>query len=221
MNDRFQNICPAVTVDMIDKPRANGVLIDTFDLHIGNHHVIVGFVADCFTGDDFQIAGKQQKTPDVILININCAVSHVLKNLCVNRCAVDKFLYHGFGTLVGLLNQTLDNSIGAGVRPVRLTGNHVVLQVGVNAVQNTPRVIDLCQSESVTVIPFCNCSGILFQGEGLQNPFHFFLCKSEILGELVLRDGVSFQVVQARENALSGYPQTACQNCKFQRGVGF
>ena len=100
-------------------------------------------------------------------------------------------------------------------------GNHVVLQVGVNAVQNTPRVIDLRQSESIAVIPFCDCSGILFQGEGLQNLLHFRLGKSEILGELVLCDGVSFQVVQACENAISGYPQTACQNCKFQRGVGF
>ena len=100
-------------------------------------------------------------------------------------------------------------------------GNHVVLQVGVNAVQNTPRVIDLRQSESIAVIPFCDCSGILFQGEGLQNLLHFRLGKSEILGELVLCDGVSFQVVQACKNALSGHPQTAYQNCKFQRGVGF
>ena len=100
-------------------------------------------------------------------------------------------------------------------------GNHVVLQVGVNAIENTPRVIDLRQFEPIAVIPFCDCSGILFQGEVLQNFLHFFLGKSEILGELVFRDGVSFQVVQACENALSGYPQTACQNCKFQRGVGF
>ena len=139
----------------------------------------------------------------------------------MNRCAVDEFLHHGLGTLVGFLNQTFDNPIGAGVRPVRLTGNHVVLQVGVNAVQNAPRVIDLRQSETISVIPFCDCSGILFQGEDLQNFLHFFLGKTEILGELVLRDGVSFQVVQACENALSGYPQTACQNRKFQRGVGF
>ena len=144
MNHRFQNICPAVTVDMIDKPRANGVLVNALNFHIGDYHVIVGFVADCFTGDDFQIAGKQQKTPDIILVDINCTVSHVLKNLCVNRCAVDEFFHHGLGTLVGLLDQTLHNPIGAGVRPVRLTGNHVVLQVGINAVQNTPRVIDFC-----------------------------------------------------------------------------
>ena len=139
----------------------------------------------------------------------------------MNRRAVDEFLYHRLGTLVGLLDKPLDNPIGAGVRPVRLTGNHVILQVGVNAIQNTPRVIDLCQSETIAVIPLCDCSGILFQGEGLQNFLHFFLGKSEILGELVLCDRVSFQVVQARENALSGYPQTACQNCKFQRGVSF
>ena len=152
---------------MVDKPRANGVLVDALDLHIGNHHIVVSFITDRFAGDDFQIAGKQQKTPDVVLIDINCAVGHVLKNLRVNRCAVDEFLYHGLGTLVGFLNQTLDNSIRAGVRPVRLTGDHVVLQVGINAIENTPRVIDFRQSESVTIIPFCNCSGILFQGEGL------------------------------------------------------
>ena len=139
----------------------------------------------------------------------------------MNRCAVDEFLHHRFGTLVGLLDKPLHNPIGAGVRPVGFAGNHVVLQVGVNAVQNTPRVIDLRQSEPIAVIPFCNCSGILFQGEGLQNLLHFRLGKSEILGELVLCDGVSFQVVQACKNALSGHPQTACQNCKFQRGVGF
>ena len=221
MNHGFQNVCPAVTIDMVDKPRANGVLVDALDLHIGNHHVIIGFVADRFTRDDFQIAGEQQKTPDVVLIDINCAVGHVLKNLCVNRCAVDEFLYHRLGTLVGLLDKSLDNPIGTGVRPVRLTGNHVILQVGVNAIQNTPRVIDLRQSEPIAVIPFCDCSGILFQGKGLQNLFHFFLGKTEILGELVLRDEVSFQVVQACENTLSGYPQTACQNRKFQRGISF
>ena len=213
MNHRFQNVCSAVTVDVVDKPRANGVLVDALDLHIWNHHVIVGFITDRFTGDDFQIAGEQQKTPDVILVDIDRTVGHVLKNLGVNWRAVDEFLHHRFGTLVGFFDQTFDNPIGAGVRPVRLTGNHIVLQVGVNAVQNTPRVIDLCQSESVTVI--------LFQGEGLQNFFHFFLGKSEIPGEFVFCDGVSFQVVQACENALSGHPQTACQNRKFQRGVGF
>ena len=167
MNDRFQNVCSAVTVDVVDKPRANGVLVDALDLHIGDHHVIVGFVADRFTGDDLQIAGKQQETPDIVLIDIDRTIGHVLKNLGVNRCAVDEFLHHRLGTLVGLLNKPLHNPIGAGVRPVRLTGNHVVLQVRVNAVQNTPRVIDFRQSESVTIIPFCNCSGILFQGEGL------------------------------------------------------
>ena len=128
---------------MVDKPRTNGVFVDALDLHIGDHHVIVGFVADRFTGDDFQIAGKQQKTPNVVLIDINCTIGHVLKNLRVNWCAVDEFLHHRFGTLVGLLNKSLDNPIGAGVRPVRLAGNHVVLQVGVNAIENTPWVIDL------------------------------------------------------------------------------
>ena len=221
MNDRFQNICPAVTVDMIDKPRANGVLVNALYLHIGDHHVIVGFVADRFTGDDLQIAGKQQETPDIVLIDIDRTIGHVLKNLGVNRCAVDEFLHHRLGTLVGLLNKPLHNPIGAGVRPVRLTGNHVVLQIGINAIEDTPWVIDLCQSETIAVIPLCDCSGILFQGEGLQNLLHFRLGKSEILGELVFRDRVSFQVVQACKNALSGYPQTTCQNCKFQRGVGF
>ena len=33
MNHRFQNICPAVTIDMVDKPRTNGVLVDALDLH--------------------------------------------------------------------------------------------------------------------------------------------------------------------------------------------
>ena len=36
MNHRFQNVCPAVTVDMIDKPRANGVLVNALDLYIRN-----------------------------------------------------------------------------------------------------------------------------------------------------------------------------------------
>lgn len=63
-------------------------------------------------------------TPDVVMIDINCAVGYIFKNLC----AIDEFLHHRLGTFVGFFDQTIDNSIGAGVRPVRFIGNHVVLQ---------------------------------------------------------------------------------------------
>ena len=81
---------------------------------------------------------------------------------------------------VRMFNQIPYNAVGTGVGPVGLCKYMLILIAGIHVIDYAPRIIDLCISEPIAIVPFPYGLYIFLQSIIPEHLLYFLLRKTEM-----------------------------------------
>ena len=139
------------------KPAEHRVFIDIPDFPVWNGHFhINGFFLLVFP-DLFQITGKEQEIPYIVLGRIHILISNILMDRFYDRLSFYQVLNFLLYRKIRFLHKCSDDIIRTGVRPVGLWQAVFVLPAGIHIIDHAPGIINFCIAKLISVVPLADC----------------------------------------------------------------
>lgn len=132
----------------------------------------------------------------MVLCGIHVLISNIFMNRFHNGPALDERFNLLLNRQIRFFHQSADNTVGAGVGPVRFRQCFLIPITGLYIVDNAPGIINFRLTKLIAVIPFPDGMGIILQIISFKQLIYFFLRKSKMFRIGVAGDGNYIEVVK-------------------------
>ena len=155
-----------------------------------------------------EVAREHQEAPERVFVVADLGQDHVLVEHALDDAAFEQRLEHGLELDRVVLEDLVDEIVGAGREPVRLGA----LVAAVEEAQQRPRVVDDLSAEEIPVVPGAHLVQLVGSPRPLEQRRDLGLGEAEAGVVRGREQGIDAEVVQARKEALPGHAEDACHH---------
>lgn len=199
---------PVRAADLGFEPGSRHAAKRDHDLGVGHRQLGQPLGIDHADLDRLEITSEQEKAPDRVRAAGEIAQRDALVDRLVDRAAREQDLELGLHTVGAGKEQIAHEIVRAGVDPVR---QELLLRAAQKA-EDRPWVVDGRSPEEIAIIERTDAVHELRLPDGLDESAHLWLGEAEVRRQLGPENAEHIDIVQAREQALSGDTENASEH---------